>query len=106
MTQVATSQDAPGDRPRRTTARIQALALASAAAVMLALVPSIVTHLPGAFPADPPGGVARVRATEACGRLLDAIVTADMGGDREARQAARSALRASRCQLGRPFDRS
>lgn len=102
MTRLATSEDAPGDRPRRTAGGMQVLTLAMAAAVMLAVVPPVITHLPGALPPDPPVGAARVRTNEACGRLLDAIVTADMGGDREARQAARSAFRTSRCQHGHP----
>jgi len=80
------------------------LLLAGAAVAFLVAAPSEPTNsgIPGPAPHGP--GTDRVRPDDRCSRLLDAIVAADMGGDAEARRAARSALRASSCPVGRPAD--
>jgi len=104
MIPIATSAGASSDRPLHAAGRRQVLLLAAGATAVLVAVACIVPHVQAAFAVHPSAGVVRIRADEECGRMLDAIVAADMGGDAKARQAARSALRASPCQLGRPFN--
>jgi hypothetical protein len=106
MTPIATSAGASTGRPLHAAARRQVLILAAGASAVLFAVAAIVLHVQAALAAHPSTGVVRVRADEECGRMLDAIVAADMGGDAKARQAARSALRASPCQLGHRGARS
>jgi hypothetical protein len=101
MTPIATSAGASTARPLHAAGRRQVLILAAGASAVLFAVAAIAPHVRAALAAHPSTGIVRVRADEACGRMLDAIVAADMGGDAKARQAARSALRASPCQLGR-----
>lgn len=80
------------------------LVLVGIAVAVLAATPLILTSWRTAGPGLPGPSVERVRADDHCGRLLDAIVAADMGGDGEARRAARSTLRASSCRLGRSVE--